>query len=349
MTAMLVDPAPQSRAAAPVVILRWDLDKTYLRSDFERLGELIRVPFQKAADKTSVPGVAELIRSLQEFALRGRRRALVYFVSASPPQLGKSIREKLALDGVEADGIVFKDQLHILLRGKFRGLREQIGFKLTELLRGRLSAPDEAPEYLFGDDWETDPVIYSLYADIVAGRVGGGELERILAAARVDREWREEIEKLLPEIHRAEAVRRIFINLERRKPVGSFRPFGPRLIPAFNYFQTAACLYEDGQIAADGVERVGRALIDRDGYTREMLENSLEDVWRRGHLGGRARDELADELRRRGLLPERRIGMRARWKARARRWWRRRPPVALKQTEESVDYGAILRSWRADR
>ena len=59
----------------------------------------------------------------------------IYFVSASPPQIGQAIKEKLALDGIEYDGIVFKDQLQHLVRGKFRHLREQVGYKLTELLK----------------------------------------------------------------------------------------------------------------------------------------------------------------------------------------------------------------------
>jgi len=55
------------------------------------------------------------------------------------------------------------------VRGRFRNLREQVGYKLTELLAGRRDTPVTADEILFGDDWESDPLIYSLYADVVAG------------------------------------------------------------------------------------------------------------------------------------------------------------------------------------
>ena len=34
-------------------VFRWDLDKTYLVSDFDRFRDLVRVPFQKAEDKDS--------------------------------------------------------------------------------------------------------------------------------------------------------------------------------------------------------------------------------------------------------------------------------------------------------
>jgi phosphatidate phosphatase APP1 len=92
----------------------------------------------------------------------------VYFISASPPQIGRAVRRKLEIDGIVHDGIIFKDQLQRLMRGKFRHLREHVGYKLTELLKARRSEPPGAREYLFGDDWESDPLIYSLYADVVA-------------------------------------------------------------------------------------------------------------------------------------------------------------------------------------
>lgn len=339
---------PNRKVVEPPIVHRWDLDKTYLRTDFDKLRDLIRVPFQTAADKVVVPGVPELIRALQQHARRRGSRAFVYFISASPPQLAKSIREKFALDGVEIDGIVFKDQLHILMRGKLRGLREQTGFKLTELLRGRLAAPPEASEYLFGDDWEADPIIYSLYADAVAGRLDPDELDRLLAEVPVDREWRAAIGALLLRISRADAVRRIFINLERRTPPGAFRVFGPRVVPAFNYFQTAACLYEEGRLDASGVELVGRRLIAAEGYSREMLENSLGDVARRGHLGSLTHERLAEELRGRELLPGRRRPLGLRWR-KLLQGWRRRRRLTEAPAASELDYASIFEGWRAER
>ena len=335
-------------ASSRVSVYRWDLDKTYLRTDFDRLRELIRVPFQKAADKIDVPGVVELIRSLRDCARREGREARVYFISASPPQIGQAIREKFALDGVEIDGIVFKDQLRVLMRGKLRSLREQVGFKLAELLRGRISVPEESAEFLFGDDWEADPIIYSVYADLVAGRLDAAGLEAVLAKVSVDREWRAEIERLLPAVPHRDVVRRIFINLERKTPPASFRAFGSRLVPTFNYFQTAACLYAEGELDSASVARVGRTLIERDGYTREMLENSLGDIVRRQHLAAEAEDRLVKELWRAGLLPERRVPLRRRLVARVRSWARRDRPQAAASPAETLDYGSIVESWRGE-
>ena len=98
------------------VIYRWDLDKTYLLSEFESLREMMRIPFERAEDKIAAPGVAALIRGLRTAALGRGRGVRVYFLSASPPQIGRAIRRKLELDGILYDGIVFKDQLQRLFR-----------------------------------------------------------------------------------------------------------------------------------------------------------------------------------------------------------------------------------------
>ena len=343
-----------AEGAAPLTLFRWDLDKTYLRSEFETLRDLIRVPFERGEDKVDVPGVVELIRSLKEAARARGQEARVLFLSASPPQIAQAILDKFAIDGIEVDGIVFKDQLQILMRGRFRGLREQTGFKLAELLRGRLSAPDGAPEYLFGDDWETDPIIYSLYGDLMSGRVDAAQLSRVLDEIRVEPRWRLEIEDLLGRVVRSDSVRRIFINLERGRPPRTFRSFGRRLVPTFNYFQTAVCLHDEGQLPAAGVERVARVLIERESYSREMLENSLEDVVRRGHLDPAPANELAEKLRDVGLLPRRGVPFRRRW----REWLRRRgrravapPPVdgLWPEAAEVPDYVALVGAWRTER
>ena len=330
----------------PPVIVRWDLDQTYLRSEIDSIRGLVRVPFENASDKIDVPGVVELLRSLRLSASNQERGLQVFFVSASPPQIGNTIREKFELDGISVDGIVFKDQLQILMRGKFRGLREQSGFKLTELLRGRLAAPEGAIEYLFGDDWETDSIIYSLYADLVAGRVDGASLARILDAIRVDADWTAHILELLGQVTTGEAVRRIFINLERRTPPGLFRAFGSRLVPTFNYFQTAVCLFAEGVLDLDGVERVGRALIERESWSRSMLENALEDVVRRGHLDPPAWQMLRRGLRRRILVPPRPRSLRQFWEEWRSPGERTVPAVAGPLPEQ---YESLILDWKTQR
>jgi hypothetical protein len=324
------------------LLCRWDLDKTYLRSDFDSIRQLLRTAFERGEDKVEVPGVAELIKALKETADAAGRPALVYFLSASPPQIGKAIRDKLALDGVPYDGIVFKNQLANLKPGKLRNLREHVGFKLSELLRGRLGVAKEARELLFGDDWESDSLIYSLYADVLGGRLEGARLHAILARLRVDPVLVSEIEALAARARGSDAVERIFINLERRTPPGVFHLFGPRVVPTFNYFQTAAVLAARGHLTADGVERVARVLLERAGYSAIRLENSLDDLVRRGHLDASESIALARPLRARGVLPTvRRVG--PRWRRVLERL--RRPsvrPTPPRPAPAALDYDAIV-------
>lgn len=328
----------------PPIVYTWDLDKTYLKSDFDSFRLLVRIPFEKGEDKVAAPGVAALIRALRHAAERHSRAVEIRFISASPPQIGRAIREKLALDGIVYDGIVFKDQLHRLMRGKFRHLREQVGFKLTELLKARAARDPEACEILFGDDWESDPLIYSLYADVIAGRVEPDVLDEILRVLRVDPPLIEEAARLAAEVPRADPVERIFINLERRSPPGSFRSYGARLVPAFNYFQTAACLLESGALDIPGVRMVARALTHEFGYSPERLANSLSDIERRGHLDARS---VARLMRHLGghELPAGPLRPLPRW----RRLWRRLRS-ALRPTPKPlpfvVDYRALVAGER---
>jgi hypothetical protein len=336
-------------APPPPVVFRWDLDKTYLKSEFESLRELVRIPFEKPQDKVAVPGVVPLIRNLRHVATQAGREVRVYFMSASPPQIAKAIKDKLALDGIEYDGIVFKNQLQNLVRGKFRNLREHVGFKLTELLKSRSSLPRDSRELLFGDDWESDPIIYSLYADLVAGRIATDDLADVLGIIGVDPLLITRAKELATTIDPADAVAKIYINIERRTPPTNFRSFGPRLVPTFNYFQTAACVFEDGYLNLAGVAQVAEDLISASGYTPNRLANSLDDIVRRGHLQPPSAVAVREYLRARGLLPPRTAERRGRslWR-RLTGWFASKPTIAAPGFD-AIDYQTLVAEWRAAR
>lgn len=333
----------------PILIFRWDLDKTYLKSEFESLRELVRISFEKPEDKVAVPGVVPLIRGLRDVAAQGGHEIRIYFMSASPPQIAKAIKEKLALDGIEYDGIVFKNQLQHLVRGKFRNLREHVGFKLTELLKSRRAMPPNSREVLFGDDWESDPIIYSLYADILAGRVAVSELGEVLRTIGVDPRLIAEAKELAANIEPADVVTKIYIIIERRTPPTSFRFFGARLVPTFNYFQTAVCLFEDGHLTLPAVARVAESMINDSGVTPERLANVLADVIRRGHLQPTSAIAVREYLHARGLLPRRKpANVRTSLWQRLTRWLTAAPPPAP-AGNVAINYATLVAEWRAAR
>src|SRR5262249_35190663 len=109
----------------PKHIFRWDLDKTYLRTDFDSLRGLLR-----AADKRAVPGAPALLRALRAAGGPAHR---ISIISGSPEQMRKVLEAKLALDGVACDEFVLKPNLKNLLRGRFRAIRAQVPYKLPAL------------------------------------------------------------------------------------------------------------------------------------------------------------------------------------------------------------------------
>jgi hypothetical protein len=266
-----IDPRP------PRHIYRWDLDKTYLQTEFDTLRQLMRTAFQKASRKVAIPGAAALIREL-----RAHGDSRLCIISGSPTQMRSVLEQKLKLDGVEFDEFVLKDNMRNLLRGRFKALRGHVGYKLPVLLESRAAGPMEPDEVLFGDDAESDAFIYSLYADMLARRVGEDEVRELLAAAEVYPDDRARIFRSWKSIASGDPVRRIFIHLDRLTPPGRFAAYGPRVVPIFNYFQAALVLMADKHLTAPQVLKVAVEMVQTAGYNLLTLSNSFQDLVRRG-------------------------------------------------------------------
>src|SRR3989338_7428557 len=132
-------------------IYRFDIDKTYLKTHFDSFWALLKIYFEKPKSKKTLPGMAALIKEIRKGNKDQAHKFPIFFVSASPRQMRKKIEFKMRLDGVEQDGITFKNQMRHLRRGEFKRLRHHIGYKVIALLKGRVNFPKEAGEILFGD------------------------------------------------------------------------------------------------------------------------------------------------------------------------------------------------------
>jgi len=262
-------------------IFRWDLDKTYLHTDFDTWRDLLRTAFQKPEEKVTVPGAVALLRELSR--PDANSRALVTFISGSPSQMRETLERKFELDGIRPDAFILKPTLRNILKGHFRAIRGQVGYKLNALLKLRESSPF-APETFFGDDAEQDAFIYSLYADIAAGTVDRPQLEEILREAEVYESTGQTILARFERTVQRDTVQRIFIHLEAGSSPGRFMVFGPRLVPIVNYFQAAVILYGDGVLKVDSVARVAAELLLSPKYDLQELAVSLQDLARRRHL-----------------------------------------------------------------
>jgi hypothetical protein len=278
-------------AVSATHVFRWDLDKTYLRTEFDTFRDLVKSAFETAQDKQAFPGAPALLRSLRQSS-----EHRICLISGSPSQMRKVLAAKLALDGVEYDEFVLKNNLRNLSRLRLRALRAQVPYKLPALLESRLGLLGTPPETLFGDDAEADAVIYCLYADILAGVVTAGELQRVMEAARAYGDQTERTLALAERVRRNDAVRRVLIHLDRRSPTAGFAHFGRRLVPIYNYFQAALVLYGDKLLTAQQVLFVAREMLDSPEHEIPTLANSLQDLLRRGRLARSVALELAAEI-----------------------------------------------------
>src|SRR5688572_29714885 len=153
-----------AHVARALHVTRWDLDKTYLRTEFETVRDLLRTAFERPDEKRTHAGAATLLREM------ARASALVHILSGSPEQMRRRLEGKLRLDGITWDAFTLKPNLENVLRLRFRAVRDQLGYKLPKLLDARahgvptgpLVDGDEPPgaahgkETLFGDDAEAD-------------------------------------------------------------------------------------------------------------------------------------------------------------------------------------------------
>jgi len=260
----------------------WDVDKTYLVTHFSSLRGLSRIPIEFAVDKRAIPGMPEVLRALRRGPGPGFACVPLYFVTGSPPLLRRVLEQKMLMDGVEQDGITFKDWLRTIREGRPRRLKEQVGYKVCALLHGRLSRP-LAGEYLFGDDTEDDATAFTIYARILHGELSAGEVVATLAGAGVSSEDRKHVFSLLDRLPtRRGRVERCFIHLARKTPPASFQPFGQMVVPVRNAFQLALALYESGLVDQRAVPQSLGALYPARYEPWEELEVEVADARDRG-------------------------------------------------------------------
>jgi hypothetical protein len=244
-------------------VYRWDLDKTYLETEIDSVRGLVRAAFEQAHEKRTVPGAAALIKGLRDHDPEAR----VVVISGSPLQMREVLEQKLALDGVRVDRLILKDNLRNLRKGRLRALRGQIGYKLPHLLEDRAVTDARAGETLFGDDSETDALIYAAYREIVAGRLDRDGLLQLLSLGGAYPDAMEAALAAMARVTVADAVDAIFIRIEPIRPgtaragvpIATYRLLGPSVMPVFSWLQAALALHERGRLSADGVAAVAAA------------------------------------------------------------------------------------------
>lgn len=185
---------------------------------------------------------------------------------------------------------------------RLSALRDQLGYKLPELLEARVREQQRygshgpVREVLVGDDSESDAFVYSLYADVAAGRVSRSELERVLEAGetreQTARRCRAAVESLAPQA----LIDTILIHLDAQTPPSLFTRYGSRVIPFYNYWQAALVLFERGFLNAVSTLRIAVEFHVHHGFSHDAIARSYLDLARRGHATTAAPERLRPAL-----------------------------------------------------
>ncbi|MFK7928076.1 MAG: phosphatase domain-containing protein [Myxococcota bacterium] len=270
-------------------VFRWDLDKTYLHTEFGSVRKMVRTAFESASSKVNTPGSASLLRALQEHDPDSRTTV----ISGSPKQMRKTLAAKLSLDRIRVDSLTLKDNLGNLRRGRLRAVWGQVGYKLPQLLAERTHQSPQDTESLFGDDAEVDAAVYAVYADAIAGRIDEAQVLKVLQRGGA---YEDDIKRALSALRRIQhsnAVEDIFIRLDDGGPVGRFELLGPRVIPVFSWMQAALVLRKRGRLSDAGTSDVAKRCAEAGRISDTAMVSLVQDVVRRHLL---TRDDVEEAI-----------------------------------------------------
>lgn len=265
-------------------VYRWDLDKTYLDTDIHSVRGLVRAAFETASEKRNVPGSATLARGL----VRADSSARIEIVSGSPTQMRGVLEEKLALDGVPFQRLALKDNLGNLRRGRLRAVTGQVGYKLPQLLEMRVGLGPAVLETCFGDDAEVDALVYTAYAEAIAGRLTEAALGRVMEAGGAYPDAVRAAVRALRRISPSDAVEDVFIHVGRGVPLHLFHRLGKRVVPVFSWFQASLVLWARGRLSPASVGEVARASSEEGSFDERQLAAHVQDLVRRARLNAPA-------------------------------------------------------------
>ena len=246
-----------------VAYYRLDLDKTYLATPLEHKLQLLRMPFEDPSAKRTLPGMAALVQAMRERPGGRVGQADVSIFSASPTFMAKQLRAKLELDGVAVDRFVFRDQWSLVKKGRFKEINDPLAYKLHALCKLAADTSIGDVEILVGDDYDLDPIVYTLYADLRAGLVPTDILAGFFARHDVRPELQQEIRLALDKLPQHDAVANIFIRRERRRGAAYYTALGSRLKTYDDAFQLALLLFDGRYIDEGAIALVAEHLRQR--------------------------------------------------------------------------------------
>ncbi len=167
--------------------LRSDIDLTYLDTDFHSTSALLDLLESKSEQRKTILKMDLILKTLQLNPLNS-----LTFISGSPTFFEIHLKKKLQIDGVKEDELFLKDFKGIIQNtNPFKwvsALKAQVPYKLEILFRQRQTLLPQTQEILFGDDSESDYIVYQLYARFLAQQLNLQGLKQALLQFEVNEE-----------------------------------------------------------------------------------------------------------------------------------------------------------------
>ncbi len=267
-------PAPTSLASLPrgvVHVFRWDLDKTYLRTNFDTFVDLMRTAIERPEHKrTSCRAQPALMRELRAIG-----PVAITFVSGSPTQMRESLEAKLRLDGVQWDEFVLKRTSATCCASACARSANRSVTSYRRCSRRALRAPGVAPETLLRRRRR------GRRAGLLAVRRHPGRAPRrrhaqaqavLEKAGAYPDAIAQTCMRFARTIERVIQCGRIFIHLDRKSDPAFFVRYGPRVVPIYNYFQAALVLVRDGVLSPmrAAVRHAAGLTVEHDFVVRDL-------------------------------------------------------------------------------
>lgn len=252
-----------------------DIDKTYIETRFESAVGMIRIAFEDADAKIAVNGAPlALLAARWGAAFEGQDipgpRPL-HFLSASPPQLRRVIRDKLAKDGLDWSSDTFKNQAYNLKMGRLKLLKQHVAYKTATILNHMANAPAKSKFILIGDNAELDAFIYCGVQMLLTGELTPGGYREYLSLGKVENEV---LNTLEPLIARNFAGARVMGILIRKAPGYVFNevlPLTDMVLTFDSYFEVILHFLAWNLYPASALPRITRLLHNDYGLSREEL------------------------------------------------------------------------------
>ena len=160
-----------------------------------------------------------------------------------------------------------------------------MGYKLQAMMQLRLQLSDNVRMLCFGDDSESDVIIYNLFSDVCSRRHTKNQLEKLLEKLGVGILQIEEIIRLQTLVPVQDPVEKIYINLATDTDASYYTKFGRRTLATYDSFQIALDLVQDQRLSLEELGHVMYEMQSKYGFSGAEITKSFEDLIRRRVMG----------------------------------------------------------------